>query len=92
MIVAFEHYAKATFTKLLYNFIAICKMLIETTEVLVRVGIETVVCLIVEHAHLRLATSHRQSPLALSLQLLALLDWEEIYRLILEDLSFLDLP
>ena len=52
MIVTFENDAEATFTELLDDLVAIREMLIEATQVFVRVGIETIVRLVVEHAHL----------------------------------------
>jgi hypothetical protein len=52
VIVAFEDDAEATFAELLDKFVSIAQMLIEATQVLVRVRIEAVVRLIVEYTHL----------------------------------------
>ena len=58
VIVTFEHDAEAAFTKLLDDLVAVRQVLVETTEVFVRVRVEAIVCLFIEDAHFRLTSAH----------------------------------
>jgi hypothetical protein len=91
VIVTLEHHSEAAFSDLLRDFISVSEMLIHSLDVLVALGVKSVVGCFVKNAHVRLGP-YRACVGSIELLLFPFLDGEEVNGFVFEDLSLLHVP
>lgn len=91
VIVALEDHTETAFSNFLDNFVSVGQVLIDLTEVFVSVGVKTVIGCLIESSGFRLL-SWQHCIGGIKLLFLSLVHREEIYRLMLENLSPFDFP
>ena len=91
VIITFKNNTKRSFSKLLGHFKTITKVLIHPRNILIALGIKTVICCLIKHPHLGLCSLGLCIG-SIELLLLPFLDWKEVNSLVLKYLSLLNLP
>lgn len=58
VVVGLQNHTETALAEFFDNFVAVLNMLVESGQIFIGVGVESVVCALIEHAHFRLRTVH----------------------------------